>query len=238
MNRDHLQMFPDQLIDGDPQECVALSVADIKGNIDSQLYDPDYTYAMTLKLMGVGPTTSGLDPYSGMLSAIVYGTLPITLESFTAKTMGELYIANFLNYTQAQRTFAQSKAMNGVTSLFSYNDICNWLGTEKSGVSLAIRWYESFNTPNADGTLPAPAGGFTYHNVAVYDDQLKGLMIKPWLGPTFGAGGYAFMSSTTFDLVFQSAAAFNPDAWRWFSLAQIAVTHPAIISDILPQLHG
>ena len=59
MNRDHNQQFPNQLIDGDPQECVALSVGDIAGNIDSQLYDPDFTYALTLKLMNKTPNTGG-----------------------------------------------------------------------------------------------------------------------------------------------------------------------------------
>lgn len=236
--RDYLQQFPSQLIDGDPTECVALTVADIKGNIDSQLYDPDFTYAMTLRLMGQQPTTAGLDPYSGMLEAVAYGLLPISLESFTAKTMGELYIANWQNYTPAQRQFALRWAANGVTPLYTYSDIANWLLTQKTGVSMAVKWYESFNTPNSDGSLPPPVGAFTYHNVAVYDDVLLGLMVKPWLGPDFADKGYAYMSQSTFNLVFQSAAGFNQNAWRWFSLAQIAVTHPYIIGDILPQMHS
>jgi hypothetical protein len=66
---------------------------------------------------------------------------------------------------------------------------------------------ESFNTPNADGTLPAPSGWFTHHNVAVYDDVLQGLVIKPWLGASLGNGGYVTISETLFSQVFQSAAA-------------------------------
>lgn len=229
-------MMPNQLIDGDPTECVALSVADICANIDTQLYDPDFVYAMTLKLMNQQPTTAGLDPYSGMIEAVAYGLLPITLETFTAKVMGELYVANYQNYPAADRTAAMKWAKRGVIPLYTYSAIVDWLMTQRTGVSLAIQWFESFNTPNADGTLPAPSGSFSYHNVAVYDDVLQGLVIKPWLGPSFGKGGYVYLSETTFNLIFQSAAGFDQNGWRWLSLAKIAVTHPWAIGDILPQL--
>ena len=236
MNLDHNQQFPNQLIDGDPQECVALSVADIAGNIDSQLYDPDEVYALCLKLLNEAPNTNGLDPFTGMLTAVAYGLLPISYEAFTAKVMGELYVANFRNYTPQEFTASLRWAKKGVVTLDSYSDICGWLLSQKTGVSLAMKWYQSFDTPNADGTLPAPSGTYSLHNVAVYDDVLQGLVIKPWLGPTFGAGGYAYLSQANFDLVVQGMWAFSPNAWRWLSLAQIAVTHPNVIGDILPQM--
>ncbi len=229
-------MFPSQLIDGDSTECVSLSVTDICGNIDSQLYDPDIHYAYTLRLMNQTPNTGGLDPYTGMLTPIVYGLLPISLETFTAKTMGELFVANYMNYTNSERVAALKWAKNGVVRLNSYQDIQNYLKTYKMGVSLALKWYESFMTPNQDGTLPAPQGTFSYHNVAVYEDTTLGLRIKPWLGPAWGDKGYAYLSEVNFNLIRQSVAGFNQNAWRWLSLAQIAVTHPNCIGDILPQM--
>ncbi len=236
MNLDRLQQFPNQLIDNDPTECVSLSVTDICGNIDNQLYDPDIHYAYTLRLMNQTPNTGGLDPYTGMLTPIVYGLLPITLETFTSKVMGELYVANWQNYTADERLAALKWAQKGVNSLNSYRAIQNYLKTYGMGVSLAIKWYESFSTPNQDGTLPAPQGNFSYHNVAVYEDTFGGLRIKPWLGPNFGSSGYGYLTETTFNLIFQSAAGFNPQGWRWLWLAQIAVTHPSCISDILPEM--
>jgi len=236
MNLDHLQQFPNQLVDGDPSECVALSVADIAGNIDSQLYDPDIIYAYTLRLMGQQPNTGGLDPYTGMLCPVVYGLLPISLETFTAKTMGELYVANYQNYTPDERIAALKWARRGVMPLYSYAEIAGYLSAYRTGVSLAVKWYESFNTPNQDGTLPAPVGAFSYHNVAVYEETDKGFRVKPWLGPQFGDGGYVYMSETTLELVYQSAYGFDPNAWRWLSLAKIAVTHSWDIIDILPIL--
>jgi hypothetical protein len=150
MNRDNNQQFPNQLTQGDPTECAALTVGDIAGNIDSQLYDPDFTYALTLKLMGLQPTTAGLNPLAAMQSAIVYGLLPISLEAFTAKTMTELYVANYQNYPVTDRTASLKWVKNGVVTLYTYADVCNWLLTQKTGVSLAMRWYQSFDTPNAD----------------------------------------------------------------------------------------
>ena len=233
---DYNQQFPNQEIDNNQTECVALTVTDICGNIDSQLYDPDFSYAFTLKLLGVQPTTAGLDPYSGMLSAVAYGLLPISLETFTSKVMGELYAANFQNYPSKDPPAALKWAMRGVKQFYSYQDIIRHLDASKTGVALAMRWYSSFNTPNQDGSLPAPIGQFSHHMVAVYGHDARGLQIKPWLGKDFGQGGYTYLSEATFNLVVQSAFAFDPAAWRWMSLAKIAVSHPKIIGDILPQL--
>jgi len=236
MNQDHNQVFPNQIIDGNQTECVALTVADICGNIDSELYDPDILYAYTLRLMNQWPNTGGLDPYTGMLTPIVYGNLPVSLETFTAKTVGELYVANWQNYTPYQRIMAQQHTKRGVKRLYSFSDITNYLDTYRCGVSLAVKWYQSFNSPAADGTLPPPTGEFSYHNVAVYDDPFGYLLIKPWLGATYGQGGYARMPQATFNQVFISAAGFDPNAWRWGNLVQIALTHPQSIPDILPLL--
>lgn len=235
-NLDKNKVFPSQIIDGDPTECVALTVADICGNIDGQLYDPDILYAYTLRLMNQWPNTGGLDPYTGMLTPIVYGNLPVSLETFTAKTVGELYVANWQNYTNDQRIAAKQYTKNGVIPLYTFEQITGYLDQYRAGVSLAMKWYENYSLPNDDGTLPEPEGNFSYHNVAVYDDPFGYLLIKPWLGATFGQGGYAKMGQSVFNQSFISAAGYDPKAWRWLSLAQIAVTHPFSIPDILPEM--
>ncbi len=238
MNLDRLQLFPNQRIDGNPQECVALTVADICGNIDMVPYSPDFLYAYTLKLMGREPNTSGLDPLTGMLTPIVYGLLPMIAAEITAQQMSELYIANWRNYSPYVRSVAQKTSRKGVISLYSYQEIISYLNRYQQGVSLSVKWYESFNLTGPNGLLPEPRGNFTYHNVAVYDHPLQGLQLKPWLGSNFGDGGYCYMNQSIFNEVFQSSAGFDPNAWRWLSLASIAVTRPYIISDVLPLLYA
>lgn len=240
MNLDYNQQFANQLIDGDANECVALTVGDIAGNITHQLFDPDYTYAFTHYLEKVSPTEKGLHPYEGMLCPIVYGLLPISYDTFTAKIMGEDYVADIIHYSDTQRREAAKWVTSGLPiALHSYQDIFSYLNRYGAGVSLAVKWYTSFNTPNPDGSLPAPSGNFSYHNVAVYDAPMRGLMIKPWLGPDYGDHGYAYMTQTVFNQVFQEAYGFQINGWRWGSLAWIGATHPHIITkDILPQLKG
>ncbi len=238
MNLDRLQLFPNQKIDNDPTECVALTVADICGNVDGIPYSPDFLYAYTLKLMGREPNTSGLDPFTGMLTPIVYGLLPTTLADFTAQTIGQLYVANWSNYSIDDRLAAQKISRRGVKSLYSYQDIISYLNKYQQGVSLCVKWYESFNLTGPNGQLPEPRGNFTYHNVAVYDHPMRGLQLKPWLGQGFGDGGYCYMNQSIFNEVFQSAAGFDPNGWRWLNLASIAVTRPWIIQDILPLLYA
>lgn len=237
MNIDRLQLFPDQRIDNDQTECVALTVADICGNIDGVAYDPDFLYAYTLKLMGKEPNTAGLDPLTGMLTPIVYGLLPTTMADFSAKTMGELYIANWKNYAMEDRVAAQQLFRTGVKSLWAYHEIVDFISKTQTGVSMSIKWYGSFNFCRDGGVMQEPKGNFSYHNVAVYGADSRGLQIKPWLGPDFGHGGYCYMSPGIFNEVFQSAAGFV-DGWRWLSLASIGVTRPWILPDIMPLLYA
>lgn len=217
MNLDTNKVFPNQEIDNDQTECVALTVADIAGNTDKQLYDPDMVYAMTLLLEGQQPNTNGLDPEQGMMAAICFGLLPISLETFTAKTMGELYVANAANYTPIQKAAMAQHVKNGKKDLFTYADVVAEIQAGNP-VSLPMHWYQNFTT--AEESLTQPIGQFTNHNVAVYDaDPVKGIMIKPWLGPDYGIGGYTWMSETIFTQVFAGTAyAFDPTALRWLSL--------------------
>jgi hypothetical protein len=237
MNQDHNKLFPNQIIDNDPTECVALTVADICGNIDGQLYDPDPIYANALRIENESPNTLGLDPLAGMQAAVVYGNLPISQATFTAKTTSQLYIANWQNYTKDQRTIALQHPQRGIKTLTSYQDIVSHLNKGIGGVALAMKWYSNFMSPDQNGLLPTPKGPNTFHCTAVYENPLIGLQVKPWLGASYAQGGYCYLNQTTFNQVFVGAFAFDPSAWRWFNLASISVTHPWIIPDTLPQMY-
>jgi|GEM_PF-4563202 len=191
MNLDTLQLFPNQTTDHDFTECVALSVADIAGNIDGRAYDPDFSYAFTLKLMGEQPTTAGSDPLAGMQSAVCFGLLPTAEETFTALSVGELYVANFQNYTPAQCQNALQSVKKGVRNVLGNGDDFDSIKAALeagNAVSMPMSWFSSFTaagfgnivTKNPDGTytttgggtptgiLPTPSGTVTSHNVAVY----------------------------------------------------------------------
>lgn len=235
MNRDQLKRFPNQIIENRPQACVGETYADIIGNIRNQPMDAGFSYAAALKVANTVPTTAGSDPYSGGLAGVVYGALPTEDAPFDATTTSELYEADISNY--ANRPLALNFAQNGLQSLYTYSDIANYLIEYKQGVQLAVRWYSSFNTPNADGSLPPPSGSYSLHCVAVYEDTLLGLRVKPWLGPDFADHGYCYMNQTTFNLVFQSAAGFVPGN-RWVNLVKILLNHWWLYFDIYPQLHS
>lgn len=236
MNLDRLQRFPNQIIEQRREECVGETIADLVGNIADQPMDPGFSYAAALKVANTLPTTAGSDPYSGMLSAVVYGALPTSKEAFDAATTSELYEANFANYVSALRTFASQFVQNGTVQLRSYKDIQNYLLTYKQGCQLGMRWYSSFNTPLPDGSLPPPSGPYSEHCVAVYEDTDKGLRIKPWLGADFGDHGYVYLPEALFTTIFGNAAGFDPNASRWWSLAFIGLTHWNLAADILPML--
>lgn len=234
MNIDRLQRFPNQTTEKRYNECVGETVADIVGNIFNQPMDAGFSKACALKVANEPPTSGGTDSYSGMVGATIYGCMPTDDVPFDVNVYDELYESNINNYSP--RTLAVRFHTNTVKSFYSYNDISQYLSQNKMGVQLTVKWYESFNTPNQDGTLPAPTGSFSYHCVAVYEDTLLGLRVKPWLGSEFGYGGYCYMSRITFGLSFISSSGFDPNANRWMWLARTAVTHLNLLPDILPLL--
>lgn len=236
MNIDKLKWLPNEPVSGDNNFCVGFTVADIVGNIIGQPCDLEFSYAAGLHVADSTPTTLGEDPNCGMLGAAIFGALPVSQETFNTQTTSQLYTANFANYTPFEKINALKNAQNGLLPLNSYQDITNYLTTYKQGVSLAIRWFESFDIPNADGTLPVPSGAYTNHNVGVWDFGDLGLLIKPYLGSNWGLGGYCYLPQVMFNQIFFYAAGFNPNAYRWLTLATNALSHPNLIPEILPML--
>ena len=225
MNQDLLMRFPNQDIENRPTECVGETIADIIGNLVGAPCDAGYSYAATLRVMNVAPTTAGSDPYSGVLGGVVYGGLATQKEPFDATTTSELYEANLANYPTPDEQAAQQYAQNGITLLTSYESIVDFLSIGAGGVTLPITWYSSFMAPQPNGTLPPPLGTTTSHCVAVYEATPLGLRVKPWIGPGYGAGGYCFLPEALFTSIFIEGQAwgFNKGASRWFSLATTAL---------------
>lgn len=235
MSLDKLQWFPNQDVLNLPTACVAFSACDIAGNLMNTQMEPEFSYAATLRVMNEVPETAGSDPYSGIISTVVYGTLPAQDETFTAVTTSELYAANWANYNPSQKALALLEAQNGITLLDSWGDILAWVTSGKSGVMLPVTFYSSFWNKNSDGTLPAPSGSTSNHCTALYDANADGsINMKMWLGSGYG---YAKLTENIFNQIWDNEAwGINTSASRWLSLASASVVRPYIIADTLPQM--
>lgn len=210
MNLDTLKLFPNQLTDFDGTECTALSVTDIAGNIYGIPFSNDFTYAATLNLENITPTTAGADPRAAMYSVPLYGLLPAANEIFTSKTMGELYSANFANYTTGEKQLALKYPMCAKPVPLDYDDIVKVLQSGYA-VSLAMKWYWG-STPPVVLTAPTAGQLFTNHNVPVYEVDPRGLRVKPLLGANAGENGYCFLPKETFDATAEFAMQFDTKA--------------------------
>ena len=237
MNPDKLQNFPNQLVNGEITECTALTATDIAGNMDGIVYDPDFTYAMTLRLEGLEPTINGADPLTAMQSIVAYGALPASKETFTALGLGELYVSDYKHYPADQVTEALKHQQKGIKSIgIDFDTIKNY----PIGVGGEITWFSSWMQPNADGTLPVPSGTTSNHYVAFYGSTIihgvELLRCKPWLGKEYGDGGYVYMTLEQFKTVTKDTFTFNPAANHWVSIVGIMVTKFPFLADKVSSL--
>jgi hypothetical protein len=88
---------------------------------------------------------------------------------------------------------------------------------EHRAVSVGTQWFQSFNEAKRDGILPAPSGGFMWHNWAVKGwTVINGqtyLIGKPWAGRKFGDKGFCYVSRPLFNQLMSvpGAGAFTLD---------------------------
>lgn len=239
-NVDSGEWFPNQNITGQYDECVAIFATDTLGDKLNINLDPDFTYAMTLRLEGSIPTTAGSDPWSGMLSAVAYGVLPMSDADFTALQKGELYVSNWQNYSAQDRQTALSYAQNGARNVAL--DLPTLFAEAKTngGVGIPMTWYSSFMAPAADGTVTQVSGTTTNHMPRLVGQKtINGVacpIIKPWLGKEYGWGGYLVLTPGQFYACVKAAYVFDSTANRFFSLLGIAITKYPFLSDFIPQL--
>jgi hypothetical protein len=223
MNQDAGRRFPNQNIERRFTECVGETIADIIGNIEAQLFDPDFNYAAAFAAEGLTPTDAGEDVYAGMFGQVAYGSLPESNDYSDPIQTSELIEANFANYTTEQKQTARLFRQNAIKVLTSWGDIVEHLSLNQGGVAMGMKWYDMFNS--ASGILQAPPLGspFTYHCVAVYEMKDNMLRVKPWLGPHFADKGYCWLPFNIFAFTFQEAFAFDPNGSRWWTLVRAAL---------------
>lgn len=235
MNIDKNHFFANQNIDLRFDECVGESVADILGNKYKMMVSPGFSYGAMHWIQGTDPSFAGGDPYAGMAAAVVCGVLPIQDQTFNAMQLGEQYEADYDHYSLQQKADAFPYRQKGIRNLSSYAAIANYLMQYQLGALTTVKWYESFMSPNADGSLPPPVGDFTYHATVAYDITPLGLQIKPHLGPDFGDHGYCYISPALFPQIFTGAYGFDDNASRFLTLVRLGLLdYPQSLSKLMP----
>ena len=237
MNVDYNHLFPDELTDGLNNECVGFTVSDTIGNIVKQPCDIEFSYAAGLYLSGLQPNTLGEDPYAGVAAGVVFGALSVSLETFNATDTSQLYAANFLNYTSAQRAAAKQNAQNGIKQLYTYSDYTSYLAQFQLPPMIAMNWYASFDSALQNGVMPMPQPNeqpVSKHMVEVVDNSPLGLSIKSWQGQNIGMNGLLIMNQGVFNQSFVKGYGYDPTAWRWLSLVKICLQYPHLMAYYSP----
>lgn len=198
MTLDKLQLKPNQLADFDPTECTAISGSVLASNYFGIPMNPDFTYAASLSVQGLQPTTEGSSPRATMFSGCLYGYLPQTDETFTAQTLGELYASNFANYTNTEKIEALPYTIPYDNIAPDWNSLVNEL-KKGNPISLPMKWFWGSN-PDATLAPMSSSTPYTLHNVVVWDwEDPRGLTIQPWLG-TQGDNGYFYLPQSSYEL--------------------------------------
>lgn len=235
MNLDKLKLKPNQVLDFDPTECTALAATLIAGSYFGIPFNPDFTYAASLNVQGLQPTTAGSNPRAAMFSGCLYGYLPQSDETFTAATKGELYASNFANYTDEQKAQALPHFMTFKPVAPDWDSVVNSL---KAGfpLSLSLKWFWGSNPPTI---LPMSTSNqsYTLHEPVAWDWQdPRGLTIQPYLG-TEGDNGYFYLTEEVYNASqAQQPFCLDPDANRKLQLISNALVFYPAIGDIVKSL--
>lgn len=163
-----------------PEGCGGMTDADICSDTDKILYSPWFSHEKNCYLANVS-TDSPVDETDILNSPIVYGVL----------AEGESTDQQALAHRRGQ-WFGVSP-LNG--SLFQ--GIISAMHTGQGSVSFFSDWYESFETPSK-GIVPSPSGNTSGHNwkfcgVITVEGRTY-LIAKPWLGISWGEGGFCYIS--------------------------------------------
>ena len=229
LNLDRLNLFPNQGTDGDPTECAGITVAVIASNIDGIPYTPDWNYASAFRLLNQTPTTGGEDPWNTMQAACFYGCLPAKDADFTSKTVGELYAANWRNYTQNDVQEALQHQQKPPMSLgVDYDTVAAYMARTGWGVAITMQWHDDFALPlNSVLQMPMSAA-FTTHCVAALKIDERGIGVNSWQGQGYGDNGYVYLTRDVFNRCVTSCHAFNPNGNRWLAIVGFIISNLSI----------
>jgi len=251
-NLDSGVLMQDQDADGAPTECTGYGVTDDLYDINKIEYTPDFQYASTLFLEGVKPSTGGADPLVAMQSAVVFGSLQKSQANISAKTDGELFIANWENWQPFLKTsaFASKRPVDvrnalGFTDSFTSIISAAWNGDVS--VHLTTPWYNEWQNPPENGVLPMPANPSNVDGLPWHFHSIKGkktvngsplAIDKSWQGSGVGDNGLLYFTPQVLNAVLEvpgtSALIFVMSGTRFVPYTKIMLQH--INSSFVPLL--
>ena len=187
---------PDQNQDNRPTECTAYSKTDMATDMTGKIYDPDYTYAMTLRVAGLPPETQGADLRMSFKSVIQYGLLE-KKDAPDLSDKDQTFVADWKRWT----AFVERALLNAQASYrWIYDDVYDHFDDIRSAmqtffkaqgikqpVDWGIPWFYTFATKDiltlAD-VKDLDLGSANWHDVNIKGwKQINGepyLVIKYW----------------------------------------------------------
>lgn len=246
---------PDQDADGASTECTGYTLADLATDLFKQPFSPDWSYAMALWLEGVQPNENGADPHVAMQAAVLLGFLRASDAPFTAKSMGELYCANWKNWLSNLDQLSIAFAQNGTVDALGNGDPLSSMIAAASvgqiGISVCTQWYPEWGNLPATAILSMPAQlsnpDYPWHNYVLkgqktVNGQTYGVL-KSWQGANYGENGFAYIGQDVAKAVLEQAGTgaitFDPQYIRFLAMAKILVEHfYPILLPYLPALQS
>lgn len=243
--------MPDQERDNAPTECTGYTAADILSDICKRAFSPDFSYAAAFLLSGETPSLAGASFTAALDGAVGVGGLPTENADITAASKGELFVANWAAWSDADkkraRDFVQVNTYDVLGSADAFDSILSALLINKYGVSIGTPWFEEWTTniqggvvqmPKLDGQYPS------WHNYAAKGKKtINGvpyLIIKSWQGTRVGDGGYLYFSRETVNAALSipltGAITLATTGNRWVAILAILLKRFPSLLTFLPQL--
>lgn len=212
-------LMQDQNAMGLPTGCTAVTQTDLATDQDGVEYTPEYTFAQTLRLMGVPANWGGADLRKSLKSVIAYGLLERWISNVTAQEIGQEGAANWriwLPYEEKAIPNAKSAYMDakgGTYDAFDNIRSTLWLNREKRmGVSIGTPWYPQWSQAGTNGIVPNvvdinlhSASTLGWHNWAIKGwKTINGtpyLIAKVWAPKHVGDRGWLYFDRDTINRV-------------------------------------
>lgn len=144
---------PDQMRDNRPTECTAYSKTDMATDMTGQVYEPDYTFAMTLREMNKPPETQGASLRDSFKAVIKWGLL-LQSDAPDHSDKDQTYVADYvrwLPYVDRAQKNAQASYRWIYDDIYDHFDdirsaIITFHRTQglKQAVDFGIPWFSAF----------------------------------------------------------------------------------------------
>lgn len=184
--------YPEFNIPALPMGCTGYTQSELGQDEDGQLYNPRFTYDVTLKDEGIAGETQGCNIRDSLASTIQLGFQD------AQGAVGNCRVAYFNIIAASPLDWFDAIRV----AIFSTQQ-------EKRSVSIGTPWYAEWESPT-NGILPSPANiqniaGLPWHNYKIAGwktiNGVPYLLVKSWQGAEYGDAGWAYMPRSVINSV-------------------------------------